>query len=76
MDDPGNAEFWEVDPHWDGRVFRSAAQALRPSSAAPLPMEIGIKTGRDLCVRVLTASGELQQQQLDVQPVSDPPDRL
>jgi site-specific DNA-methyltransferase (adenine-specific) len=71
-----DADFWEVDPHWDGRVFQSAAQALRPSQAAPLPRELGIETGRNLCVRVVTASGELVQQRLDVQPISNPADCL
>ncbi len=23
-------DYWEIDPCWDGEVFRSAAQALRP----------------------------------------------
>jgi hypothetical protein len=23
-------DYWEVDPAWDGQVFRSAAQAVRP----------------------------------------------
>jgi DNA modification methylase len=73
---PADVEYWEVDPHWDGRLFRSAAQALRPSPQAALPTELGIKTGRNLCVRMITASGGLLQRQLDIQPVSNPADGL
>ena len=28
--DLANIDFWEIDPAWDGQVFRSAAQAWRP----------------------------------------------
>lgn len=73
---PADIEFWEVDPRWDGRIFRSAAQALRPSAAAALPIELGIKNGRSLCVRCISAAGELLQWELDIEPVSDPADRL
>jgi site-specific DNA-methyltransferase (adenine-specific) len=76
LKDLPDIEYWEVDPHWDGKVFRSAAQAVRSSAAAPLPLELGIKTGRRLCVRVVTASGELLQQPLDIEPVSNPADRF
>jgi DNA modification methylase len=27
---PEEIDYWEIDPAWDGRLFRSAAQALRP----------------------------------------------
>jgi DNA modification methylase len=30
-------EYWELDPAWDGRVFRSAAQAARPRRKGELP---------------------------------------
>jgi DNA modification methylase len=69
-------EYWEVDPDWHGGLFQSVAQALRPSAAAPLPMEMEIKTGRSLCVRVTTTAGELLQKQLHVEPVADPADGL
>lgn len=29
-------DYWEVDPGWDGQVFRSAAQAVRPLKKAPI----------------------------------------
>ncbi len=30
-------DYWEVDPFWDGKVFRSAAQAVRPRRGQPIP---------------------------------------
>ena len=69
-------DYWEVDPAWDGVLFRSAAQAQRPSGSAQVPHELRIKTGRKVCVRLVSPSGELFQKELDVQPVSDAADRL
>jgi DNA modification methylase len=30
-------DYWEVDPSWDGKVFRSASQALRPRGKGSIP---------------------------------------
>lgn len=57
-------DYWEIDPDWDGRVFRSAAQAQRHARSGILPLELKIKTGRKSCVRVVTAQGK--QYQLDI----------
>ena len=51
-------DYWEVDPDWDGRTFRSAAQAVRPVRSDQVPCEIKIKTGRQTCVRLVTVQGE------------------
>ena len=56
-----NPAFWEVDPCWNGKVFRSAAQAVLPlrsgaiETCLPLPEKSSSDT---LCVRVVTAQGE------------------
>jgi SAM-dependent methyltransferase len=56
--------YWEIDPDWDGQVFKSAAQAVRPLRhgriAACLPIEES-KTGRKVCVRAVTTEGEQYQ---------------
>ncbi|MFZ5882590.1 MAG: DNA-methyltransferase [Chloroflexota bacterium] len=65
-------DYWEVDPHWDGKTFRSAAQAKRPVRSGDIPLELKIKTGRNLCIRLVTAKGE--RYQLHIQPVSDAAD--
>ncbi len=57
-------DYWEVDPAWDGNLFRSAAQAKRSIRSGEIPHELKIKTGRNVCIRLVTAEGE--QFQLNV----------
>jgi tRNA/tmRNA/rRNA uracil-C5-methylase (TrmA/RlmC/RlmD family) len=59
-------DYWEVDPAWDGEVFKSAAQAQRPVRSSDIPQELEIKTGRRLCVRLVTVEGEMVQRELGV----------
>ncbi|MCS7011665.1 MAG: site-specific DNA-methyltransferase [Anaerolineales bacterium] len=33
-------DYWEVDPAWDGRLFRSVAQAWRPWRSPQIPTEL------------------------------------
>ncbi len=61
-----NLDYWEVDPAWDGKTFKSAAQAQRPIRSGDISREIGIKTGRSYCVRLITVEGEMLQQELNV----------
>jgi site-specific DNA-methyltransferase (adenine-specific) len=35
-------DYWEVDPAWDGKVFRSAAQALRPRKKGQISGQISL----------------------------------
>lgn len=51
-------DYWEVDPDWDGKTFKSAAQAKRPVRSAEIPRELKIKVGRNVCIRLVTAKGE------------------
>jgi DNA modification methylase len=36
-------DYWEVDPDWDGMLFKSAAQAGRPVRSGTIPCELKIK---------------------------------
>jgi DNA modification methylase len=54
-------DYWEVDPDWDGKIFRSAGQAQRPLRNEHIPMELRIKTGRRVCIRLVTIDGEMFQ---------------
>jgi site-specific DNA-methyltransferase (adenine-specific) len=54
-------DYWEVDPVWDGRIFKSAAQAKRPIRNGMIPRELKIKAGRRACVRLVTTQGEQYQ---------------
>ncbi len=62
----GKLDYWEVDPAWDGKIFKSAAQALRPVRSDEIPCEIKIKTGRKVCVRSVNVEGSLFQSELSV----------
>lgn len=57
-------DYWEVDPAWDGKVFRSAVQAVRPRKkkpiAAQMPLPAGSE-GQSIAVRVVRVSGEQEQ---------------
>ena len=54
-------DYWEVDPDWDGRIFKSAAQARRPIRHGTIPYELKINTGRNVCVRLVTTQGKHYQ---------------
>ncbi|MGD8403423.1 MAG: site-specific DNA-methyltransferase [Anaerolineales bacterium] len=51
-------DYWEIDPAWDGKIFKSAGQAVRPARSDDVPCELKIKTGQDVCVRLVTVQGE------------------
>ena len=61
-----DVDFWEVDPDWDGKMFKSAAQAQRHARSGVLPMSLKIKIGskRGACIRLVTVQGK--QFQLNV----------
>lgn len=56
-----NLDYWEVDPDWDGKTFKSAAQASRPVRSGDVSRELKIKIGRRVCVRFVAASGKHYQ---------------
>jgi SAM-dependent methyltransferase len=54
-------DYWEVDPAWDGQVFRSAAQAVRPRRKGTIPTVLELPahpTGKPVCARLVSAAGE------------------
>jgi DNA modification methylase len=55
-----DVDFWEVDPDWDGKMFKSAAQAQRHVRSGELPLELNIKIGRKrkACIRLVTVQGK------------------
>jgi DNA modification methylase len=59
-------DYWEVDPVWDGKTFKSAGQAWRPVRSGEIARQLKIKTGRRICVRLMTVEGEQFQAELDV----------
>ncbi len=52
-------DHWEVDPAWDGKVFRSAAQARRQNRTNVIPLEIKLPVaGTRVRIRAVTVQGE------------------
>ncbi len=58
-------DYWEVDPAWDGKVFRSAAQAVRPRRkirVIPGELDLPISPGKTpICARLVAVNGERAQ---------------
>lgn len=57
-------DYWEVDPDWDGKVFRSAWQAIRPRKKGNIPTEVMLPTTgqkHKIAVRTVKISGEQSQ---------------
>lgn len=52
-------DYWEVDPAWDGKTFRSAAQAWRPPRQNAIPLEIPLPFhSNKVCLRAVTVEGQ------------------
>ncbi len=57
-------DYWEVDPSWDGKVFKSAVQSVRPHKNNPISSQLQlpeIVTKQPICVRLVYSSGEQLQ---------------
>ena len=57
-------DYWEIDPDWDGRVFRSVVQALRPRGKSPIERTLHlprIASKGTTSLRLVMASGEHMQ---------------
>ena len=56
--DAPELDYWEVDPAWDGNIFRSAMQARRPNRAGKIPLELKLPAApTNVCVRAVTIDG-------------------
>ena len=58
LDTPLVLDYWEADPAWDGKTFKSAVQAVRPVRSDKVPRKLKIETGGNICVRLVTVQGE------------------
>lgn len=67
FDTPLGLDYWEVDPAWDGTIFRSTVQAVRPVRSDEVPNELKLDTREDIpgwgniCVRFVTVEGKQYQ---------------
>ena len=64
LDTTLDVDFWEIDPDWDGKVFKSAVQAQRHVRSGEMSLELKTKIGGKLCIRLVTVQGK--QYQLDI----------
>jgi len=55
--------YWEVDPEWDGFVFRSAAQAVLPLRSGEIATSLPFqnKAKNKICIRAVSEDGEQYQ---------------
>ena len=62
-------DYWEVDPAWDGKLFRSAAQAVRPLRRGQiqnhLELPFRVQDGT-VCARIVQADGQQIQLQIEM----------
>jgi hypothetical protein len=56
-----DCDFWEIDPAWDGKMFRSCAQAVRPLRGRESPDRLAFpptESALPVCIRLVKTSGE------------------
>lgn len=64
--DPPQLDYWELDPDWNGTVFKSAAQAVRPIRNGHIPLSLNYPSlGDKLKIRAVTINGKLLEFVLD-----------
>jgi DNA modification methylase len=53
-------DYWEVDPDWDGDIFHSVAQAIRPRKTQSITsqLDMAMPAGKQACVRWVTVDGQ------------------
>jgi adenine specific DNA methylase Mod len=56
-----DVDFWEIDPDWDGKIFKSAIQAQRHVRSGEIPLELKTKIGGKVCIRLVTIQGKQYQ---------------
>jgi len=57
-------DYWEVDPDWDGQVFHSVAQAIRPRKKEPITGELAVPgpiSKNEIALRLVTIGGNQTQ---------------
>jgi DNA modification methylase len=51
-------DYWEIDPVWDGKIFRSAAQALRPRKKGDISAQLSVEHVSNPAARFVTILGD------------------
>ncbi len=61
---PEDIDYWELDPAWDGKIFRSASQSIRPRKKGSIIDKLVLPFSRSnlpVCVRILDIHGKMIQ---------------
>lgn len=59
---PPDLDYWELDPGWDGKIFKSAAQLIRPIRNGEIPLSLNYPTlGDTIKIQAVTVNGELTE---------------
>jgi len=51
-------DYWEIDPDWDGKIFRSVYQALRPRKKGAIPTQLTLPSCSHPTIRLVTILGD------------------
>ena len=61
--DPPELDYWEIDPGWDGNLFKSAVQLIRPYRNGEIPLFINYPSmGKILKIQAVSIIGELSEE--------------
>lgn len=59
---------WEIDPDWDGTLFRSAVQTVRPRTHDPVGLTLEVSSpaaGGRTCTRIVFQNGEMLEMEVE-----------
>jgi len=68
--EPESIDYWEIDPAWDGQVFRSAAQATRPRKKGLIATHLDLPTrdsSQPLSARIVDIHGNVERLTFNVE---------
>jgi len=61
--DPPELDYWEIDPDWDGKIFKSALQVIQPIRNGELPLTSSFpQMGKNIKIQAVTINGELSEE--------------
>lgn len=65
--DPPDLDYWELDPDWNGKYFKSAIQAIRPIRKGEIPLTLDVPNmGKKVKIRAVTIAGKLIEITIDL----------
>jgi DNA modification methylase len=57
--DPPELDYWEIDPDWEGKSFKSAVQFIRPLRSSQIPLQVDYPSmGNTINLRTVSVDGK------------------